>query len=72
MVRSKQTLESLCESPVSQMWLGLGRITLGWDMANYKFLVQVNGIDHSELKKFVKQEHISREKVLNSFEGNVR
>ena len=68
----KQTVESLCESPVSHMLLGLGRITLGWDMANYKFLVQVNGIDHSELKKFVKQEHISREKVLNSFEGNVR
>ena len=47
-------MESLYESPVSYILLGLGRLTLGWDMANYRFLVQLNGIDFSELKKIVR------------------
>ena len=72
MVRSKQSLESLAESPVSYVFLDLGRLTLGWDMASYKFLVQLNGIEFSKLTKFVNQDHICRQKVLHSVEGNIR
>ena len=54
------TMESLAESPVSHILLGLGRLTLGWDMANYEFLVQLNGIDYSELNRIERQDSICR------------
>ena len=50
----------------------MGRLTLGWDKANDRFLVKLNGLAHEELEKFVKDVRICRQKVVNTAEGNVR
>ena len=52
--------------------MGLGRLTLGWDPANDRFLVKVNNIPHEELEKLVKDVRICRQKVVNTAKGEVR
>lgn len=52
--------------------MGLGRLALGWDLANNRFLVKLNNIPHEELRPFVKDVRICRQKVVNTAEGNVR
>ena len=51
---------------------GLGRLAVGWDIANDRFLVKLNNIRHEELRPFVKDVKICRQKVVNTAEGNVR
>lgn len=52
--------------------MGLGRLALGWDLANNRFMVKLNNIPHEELRPFVKDVRICRQKVVNTAEGNVR
>ena len=56
----------------SHVLMGLGRLTLGWDPANDRFLVKVNNIPHEELEKLVKDVRICRQKVVNTAKGEVR
>ena len=49
MVRQKMTKQILSDDPRSGIVAGLGRLTLGWDMKNGKFLVKLNGMRHEEL-----------------------
>ena len=72
MVRTKMTKDILAEDPGSHVLPGLGRLTLGWDHDKAKFLVKLNGMRHEELKPFVKDVQISRNKVVHTNEGNVR
>ena len=52
--------------------MGLGRLALGWDPANDRFLVKLNNVRYEELKPFVKEAVISRQRVVHTAEGNVR
>ena len=52
--------------------MGLGRLALGWDPAKAKYMVKVNNIKYEELRPFVKDVRICRQKVVNTAEGNVR
>ena len=72
MVRQKMTKKILAEDPKSHVLMGLGRLTLGWDPANDRFLVKVNNIPHEELEKLVKDVRICRQKVVNTAKGEVR
>ena len=72
MVKSKQTKQMLNDKPSTGIIMGLGRLALGWDLANNRFLVKLNNIPHEELRPFVKDVRICRQKVVNTAEGNVR
>ena len=64
--------EILAKDPKSGIIAGLGKLTLGWDMALNKFLVMINGMRHEELRPFIKEVRICRQKVVTTIEGNVR
>ena len=66
------TKEILAKDPGSGIVAGLGKLTLGWDMDTSKFLVKLNGMRHEELRPFVKDVRICRQKVVTTNEGNVR
>ena len=72
MVRTKQTREILAETYSEYVLMGLGRLALGWDPAKAKYMVKVNNIKYEELRPFVKDVRICRQKVVNTAEGNVR
>ena len=72
MVRNEQTKELLAADPVSYVLFGVGRLTLGWDGEEDKFLVKLNNVKHEELEKFVQYVQICRQKIVNTIENGIR
>ena len=72
MVRTKQTKETLAFDPVSYVLLGVGKLTLGWDLEEDKFLVKLNNVSHEELEKLVQYVQISRQKIVHTNENGIR
>ena len=64
------TKKLLAQKPVEHIIGDLGRLTLGWSLAESRFTVKLNNIPHSNLAKTAEETKICRQKVVNTVSGS--